>query len=179
MAKPHRPYIKMNISRWEFFLIVTHLAIITLQIMYYVLRWDSIPEIILAAVNPRAFRQGANHSKYDHACHQILFYFSLMMFSIFFSFYMPKKGYSIDWKGRSLSHDMAKAERQYRIEISNLLCISLVIYSFYLLNDIASIEKQIELGIAVVTWTPFPQAIIAALISWRIHHVLWTRLSDK
>jgi hypothetical protein len=176
MAKPHRPDIKTNISRWEFFLVAIHLVIIAVQVSYYVLRWDSIPEVILAAANSH---KGRDLSKYEYTHNGTMFNIFLMIVSISLSFCLPKKGYSRDWKGRSLSHDVAKAKRQYRIEISNLLCISVLVHLMFLLNRITTMEKQIELGIGVESLSPLPQTIIAILISWLIHHILWTKLSDK
>jgi hypothetical protein len=174
MTKPYRPYIKTTLSRWEFFLIIIHLAIITLQIAYYISRWDDIPEIILTNSH-----RGTNFSKYDHTHYGALQHFGLMMVTIFFSFYMPKRGYTQDWKGRSLSHDMTKAKRQYRIETSNLLCISVMINLCIFLSNIIGIEKQIRLGIPTDDLTLLLPTIIAILMSWLVHHVLWTRLSDK
>jgi hypothetical protein len=174
MTKPYRPHIKMSLSKWEFFLIVIHLAIIALQIVYYVLYWDGIPELILTNSH-----RGKNLSKYDHTHYGLFQHFGFMVVSIFSCFYMPRKGYTQSWKGQSLSHDLVKAQKQYRIEISNLLCISITINLFIALSNIIGIEKQIRFGIPADDLTLLPLAIIIILISWLVHHVLWTRLSDK
>jgi magnesium-transporting ATPase (P-type) len=174
MTKSHRPSIKTNLSKWEFFLIVIHFAIIILQIMYYVSYWDSMPEIILTNSH-----RGKNHSKYEDVYDGTLQHFGMMMITILLSFCMPKMGYSQEWKGRSLSHDLAKAARQYRIETSNLLCISAMIHLFIFLSNIIGIGKQIRFGTPTDDLTLLPVTIIAILMSWLAHHVLWTRLSDK
>jgi hypothetical protein len=174
MTKSYRPYIKTTLSKWEFFLIIIHLAIITLQVAYYISRWDNIPEIILTNSH-----RGKNHSKYERAYYGTFQHFGLIMGSIFYSLYMPKIGYTQDWKGRSLSQDITKAKRQYRIEISNLLCIFVIINLFVSLSNIIGLEKQIRFGIPVDDLTLLLPTVIAMLMSWLVHHVLWTRLSDK
>jgi hypothetical protein len=174
MTKSYRPYIKIKLSKWEFCLVLFHLAIIAMKVRYFVVRWDEIPEIILTNSS-----KGTTQSKYFDTYFGTFLHSWLMIVNIFFCFYVPKKGSLRGWQARSLSHDIAKAEKQYRVEISNLLCISMLINLMILINQIVAIETQIEFGVAGSSFFPLPQTVIAIIISRLIHHVLWTRLSDK
>jgi hypothetical protein len=174
MTEFHRPHIKAKLSRWELFLIVIHVAIIIVQVRYLASRWDDIPWIILTNSH-----RGMNQDKYFYAYYGTFLNSSLMIVSIFFSFYVPKKGAVKGWHAQSLSHDIARAKKQYRIERSNLLCISALVHLMILINGILAMEKQIELGVAGGNFSSLPQTLIAILISWLIHHILWTKLSDK
>jgi hypothetical protein len=165
----------MNISKWEFFLIIAHLIIVILEVKYYSLRWENLPDIFLASSN----KGNSNSTKYDYTYGSIIPNLWLMLITIFLSFCMPKYGYERGWKGRSLSHNMNKAKRQYRVEISNILCISVIAHYSSLFSHIMNIEIQIQTNRADGSMLPFFYMTILILISWLVHHVLWTRLADK
>jgi hypothetical protein len=164
----------MSPSKWELFLIAIHVVIIVLEVGYYASRWDDLPAII-----SYCSEKGIKRSKYNHVYAQAFNSLPHTIFGIFGSYYIPKTGYLRGWDGPSLSHDMAKAAKQYRVEISNLLCMSVMTKLFFLVNGVLNTENQIKLGMALCNPTALLQIIIVIITCWLVHHMLWTKLSDK
>jgi hypothetical protein len=173
MPSSHRPHIKMNFSRWEAFMVLIHVLINALEAVYYLMHWHNIPDVIISYSS-----RGMNMNKYSYCQLGVLQSFGMMIASIFLSLNSPRNGYSKDWKGRSLSLNINKAKQQYRVEISNLLCSSLVIRLGLLLMRILDIEDRIKRVEPSNNWLVFPVMISISVI-WFIHHILWVRLADK
>jgi hypothetical protein len=173
MSSSHRPYIKMNFSKWEVFLVLIHVLIIGIEAKYYLIYWHNIPDVIISHSG-----RGINMNKYSYCQLGIFQSFCMMIVSVFLSLNSPRRGYFKDWKGRSLSLNLNKAKQQYRVEISNLLCSSLAIRLGFLLMLILDMENRIEHIDSFDNWLVL-SVMIFVLIIWLIHHILWTKLADK
>lgn len=169
MSATNRPHIRMNISKWEIFLLMTHVPIIIANGMYYYTYWHDIPEILIS--NNNKWRE---MPKQTHLSAAISYNFYLMVFGCYYILIRSRHKY---WKGRDLSQDSSKAIKQYRIETSYLLCIFTIAHILLLLSGILGIEGQINRIYIPDNWAFL--FIMPILFTWLIHHILWTRLADK
>lgn len=169
MPPIHRPYIKMNISKWEIILLMTHLPIIIIGGMYYYVYWHDIPEILVS--NNNKWRE---MHKQIHLWASIGFNFQIMIFGCYYILSNPRNKY---WKGRSLSQNLSKARKQYRLETSCLLCNFAIAHILLVMSGILRIEGQIKRIYIPDNWGLI--FLIAMLIIWLLHHVMWSKLSDK
>jgi hypothetical protein len=169
MSGVNRPHIRMNISKWEIFLLMTHIPIVIAGITYYHTCWHDIPEILIS--NNNKWREMPKQTHLSFVINQTI---HLMIFGCYYILIRPRHKY---WKGRNLSLSLFNAIKQYRIETSCLLCEFTAIHTLLLLSAILSIEWQINRIYIPDNWAFL--FLVAMLFIWLIHHVLWTRLADK
>jgi hypothetical protein len=169
MSAINRPYVRINISKWEIFLLMTHVPIVIAGFMYYYTYWHDIPEILIS--NNNKWRE---MPKQTYLSSTISYNLCLMIFGCYYILVRPRYKY---WKGRDLSQNSSNVIIQYRIETSCLLCNFTIVHILLLLSGILGMEGQINRIYIPDNWAFL--FIIPMLFTWLIHHILWTRLSDK
>jgi hypothetical protein len=163
----NRPEIDMKISTWEIMLSSIHLLFLLVLIYYYHKQWNSIPTVIPGL----SYREGAKTSFFGS---RIYGAFLIVSASIYTILLLPPSKY---FNGKSVSKKLHKAKMQYRVETSWWLCLSIAIHLFFLAENIVYVEAYIKKNHISIHWWPY--FFIVAGIVWLIHHILWTRLSDK
>ncbi len=169
MSAINRPHIAMSISNWEILLLITHIPISVLLILYYYKYWNDIPEILIS--NNNKWREMPKQTHFTGSIGQNI---SFMMLGCYYILINPRNN---PWKGKNVSQNSSKAIKQYRIETSCLLCNFAIAHIFLVMSAILRIEGQINRIYIPDNWGWL--FIISMLLTWLIHHGLWTRLSDK
>jgi hypothetical protein len=168
--EPYRPEIQLDISRWKYALFIFHSSIFLLGTFYLLIKWQYIPNSF-TEITRGVIRMVPKESL-------IAYHFCTLSPALFSFFALNVPAHKVqEGRGRSVSHNLKKAKKQYLIEKSLYSCCSLIVHIFLSLFMIISIEKHLNrIYIPYFWWAPFP--ICAGLILL-IHHVRWTRLSDK
>jgi hypothetical protein len=171
----YRPRIQMSTSRWEIFLIITNLLIWIPAIIYYYYNRDNIHDIIIFKSN-----------KPGQAPKDI-FFFNNMLTSLFWSaiwIYIfkrtPKSIYpKMENVSKDISLDISKARNQYRVENSFWLIQPLILNLFFSVGSIDWIQEELKRPPFMAHWSWWLVFPLMVLITWLIHHILWSRLADK
>jgi hypothetical protein len=169
-SEKENPGIILNISKWEILLLIVNIIVFAIIINYFVVNWNEIPEVIIST--------GKKISKeFSTICCAWFNIFALSLsYKIVFS--KPRKFYSTGKRAIRVSQNIQKAKKQYRIITSCYLCNFAIFNGCNNISWMANIDRQVKHIKAFDIWSvPFP--IIAMIITWLIHHILWTRLSDK
>jgi hypothetical protein len=166
---PYRPEIKLSLSKWELFLAKLVFVIFGFGIIYAIANWSNIPEIIQLHSN-----KGKEINKAFYLTTYVGQFLSFTGICFYYILFLGRNKY---YGGRSVSTELDKHILQYRIEASCLLCEFALLRLILTLSFILGIEKQIgNIYVSDNFWYLF---LIPIVIVWLIHHLLWTRLSDK
>jgi hypothetical protein len=165
-----RPERNLSISKWETFLALLVPTMLSIGLVYAIISWNNIPEII----------RFTNSNKIKEMS-KIFFwgvYLSGCLTIAFLGYYYVLcTGRSNYYGGRSVSSNSQKNILQYRIETSCLLCELILISIWHVIAAIAPIEIQIGHIYSSNNW--LYSIWISMPVVWLIHHILWTQLSDK
>jgi hypothetical protein len=135
MSNLHRPHIKMSLSKWEIFLLMINFLIIITSILYILSNWESIPKTML--ISGKSAHENLHLQKIIYVQQHFFWVFLVLFSGISYFLLSPRNG---NWKGaRSVSNNLQKAQKQYRVEsscfLSNLSVINLF-FSIYIVSDI-------------------------------------------
>jgi hypothetical protein len=166
----YRPEINLRLSKWEIFLAFFVPVIFSVGFIYAIINWKNIPDIIY-------FNRSNKIREMNKMSSWLIYSLGSLTITAFGYFYILCVSRSKYYGGRSVSSNLCKNILQYRIETSCLLCELILISIWYLIAAIAPIEIQIGHINSSQSWL-YP-ILISIPIVWLIHHLLWTRLSDK
>jgi hypothetical protein len=186
----YRPDIQIVPSRWEIFLALAILIVVAIGLVYAIVNWRNTPVTI-------QFPDSNKFRELDRLTFWILYTLkslALMVIGNYYIFFTNRKNY---YGGRTVSKDRRKNILQYKIEASCLLCEFFLIVLGSLMDAITRIESQISNNYPLKTsfsfildikkqieYVQIPNVWLVSFLSimiaiWSIHHILWTRLSDK
>jgi hypothetical protein len=171
----YRPHIKMRFSRWEVFLILMSIVVWIPSIVYYYNNRDNIPDIIIFKSN-----KPGQSPKDGYFRSGVTFTFFWSAIGIYFFKKSPRSIYpETNMISRDVSRDIFRAKQQYRVENSFWFINILILNIFYSITTIDEVNKELKHTYFMAHWWWWLVFPLAILISWLIHHILWTRLSDE
>jgi hypothetical protein len=170
----NRPNIIMNISVWENILLGVHLLLFATIVGYYFRESNNIPEWIPNSMMPDAHHKGGGVRKVEYIIFNVLCHFSLACAAIYNILLQSRSKY---FGGRSVSNEISKALRQYRVEASWFLCLTAAIRLLLVTGNIVYVETYLKKSYISIHW--WPQFFITVGFIWLIHHILWTRLANE
>jgi hypothetical protein len=169
-SEKERQNISLRVSMWEILLLIINAVFFAVIINYFVVNWNEIPEVITST--------GKRASKIHTTIFTVWSNLFALLLSYKIVFSKPRKIYSIGQRELRVSQNLHKAKKQYRIIASCYVCNFAIFNGCNNISWISILEQEVKHIKAFDIWSvPFP--IIAMIITWLIHHILWTRLSDK
>jgi hypothetical protein len=159
----------MKISKWESCLLLALLIIPIGGIMYYTKNWNYIPAFISAKSN--------KYKEVDKTTYA-MFCIGMLSVPLGIGLYITLMNNINDYYSKEkVSKNLCNAMQQYRIETSCILCILTVLSLTVLFSHVKGIEGQMKN--VYISDGYMILSIVSIGLIWLVHHIVWTRLSDK